>query len=116
MAPDQTTPNWTETLNRAAEIGKARASRPKPHRPLRFAIIWDPARKNRGRTLFYLLDTDTARVVAGADTRELVLIFRDGFVTQDTGPETGGYRHPLYAHMWRGQLARFWYWLKGGKR
>mgnify|MGYP000895788671 CR=1 FL=1 len=115
MAPDQTSPKWSEILDRAAEIGQRRASQTKPYRPLRFPVIYDPARRNRGRTLYYLLDIDTARAVAGADAKELALKFRDEYIAQHTGPETKGYRHPVYAHMWRGQLARFMYWLRGSR-
>jgi hypothetical protein len=97
-------PAWTTVFERAVELGKQREQNPDLYRSRRFPVIHDPRRRNRGRTPYSVLDTDTARDVGGAETKATALELRAAFVASDTCPETRGYRHPLYAHTWRGRL------------
>lgn len=97
-------PAWTTVFERAVEIGKQREQNSDLYRSRRFPVIHDPRRRNRGRTLYYVLDIDTARDVAGAETKATALEMRAGLIVGDTGPETRGYRHPLYATVWWGRM------------
>ena len=98
-------PAWTTVFERAVEIGKQREQNSDLYRSRRFPVIHDPRRRNRGRTLYSVLDTDTAHIVGGAETKATALELRAAFVAGDIGPATAGYRHPLYATVWWGRTA-----------